>query len=157
MEPGKYRLCAQAPASIWLNPCEWGRQNLIVTLSSAQRVTGFTVIMKKGIAVPIRIDDPAQVLAQQEDKTPGAHLLIGISSETFAFHPARIVSRDSGGRNQDVVIPLNSSVKISVFSPFFQLADAGGSPVALKRLSIPVAVAAGQQPPVIRLTVTGRR
>jgi hypothetical protein len=43
------------------------------------------MIMKKGAAVPIRVEDPAKLLEQYEGKTPGAHLLLGVFSKARSF------------------------------------------------------------------------
>jgi hypothetical protein len=153
---GRYRLCAQVPRSTWLSPCEWGLQPLAVTLTAAQPVLSLTIVMKRGAAVPIRIDDPGQLLSQHDGKTPGAHVLIGVGNDAFAFVPAPVISQDANGRNHQVVIPFNSQVRLVVQSSFFQLADGAGLPLAKARtISIPLAVSAGQQPAPIRLRVTG--
>lgn len=74
----------------------------------------------------------------------------------FAFVPARVVSRDRNGKDHQVVIPFNSPVRLVVYSSFFQLADEAGVPLAKARSTyIPLTVPAGQQPPAIRLRVTG--
>jgi hypothetical protein len=112
--------------------------------------------MKRGAAVPIRVDDPAQLLSQHEGKTPGAHLLIGAGNDASVFLPAPITSKDVAGRNYQVVIPFNSPSKLVVRSAFFQLADAAGSPLSRAAATfIPLSVPSGQQPATIRLRVTG--
>jgi hypothetical protein len=113
-------------------------------------------VMKKAALVPIRLDDPGQLLAQHEGRTPGAHLLIGIANDARWFRPAVVTSRDAGGKNYQVLIPFNSTINIMVYSAFFQLADAGGLPLPRARAAaIQVSVPAGQQPPTVRLRVTG--
>jgi len=155
LNDGRYGLCAQAPKSTWLNPCDWGLQPLMVTLSSAQPVASVTMVMKKGVAVPIRVDDPGRLLSQHEGKTPGAHLLIGVGNDAFVFLPASVTSQDAGGRNQQVVIPFNSPVKLAVYSSFFQLADATGLALPKTGAAILLTVPTGQQPATVGLRVTG--
>lgn len=113
------------------------------------------MILKKGAIIPIRIDDPSQLLSQYEGKVAGAHLLIGVGNDAHAFMPAPIVSQDAVGRNQQVVVPFNSAVNLVVFSSQFHLSSTG---MALGKgpTTIPVAVATGQQPAAIVLQVTGR-
>lgn len=128
----------------------------MVTLSTAQPVARVTIVMKKGVAVPIRVDDPGGLLPRHEGKTEGAHLLLGVSNDAFAFRPARLISADARGRNHQVVVPFGSPVKLVVFSSFFRLTDASGFALPSARsTAIPVLVPPGQQPPVIRLVVTG--
>ena len=56
--------------------------------------------------------------SQNEGKTPGAHLLLGMDNDAFAFRPATVVSQDANGRNHQIVIPFNSPVKLVVYSSF---------------------------------------
>ena len=55
---GRYRLCTQAPKSTWLSLCEWGLQPALVTLPTAQPVATVSIIGKKGVALPIRVEGP---------------------------------------------------------------------------------------------------
>jgi hypothetical protein len=156
LNDGSYQLCAQVPKSTWLNPCEWGPQPPVVTMSAAQAFAVVTLVMKEGAVVPIRLEDPAQLLAQHEGRAPGAHLLVGVANDARWFRPALVTSRDAGGKNYQVLVPFNSTVNIVVYSAFFQLADAGGLPLPRTRAAaIPVSVPAGQQPTPVRLRVTG--
>jgi hypothetical protein len=153
---GQYILCAQAPFSAWLNPCEWGLRPPMVTISRAQRSASLTFVLKKGAVVPIRVDDPGQLLRQHEGKTAGALLLLGVGSDSFVFHPALVASQESAGRNYRVVIPFDAPTKIVVSSPFYQLSDSGGLPLPRTgSIGIPVMVPAGQTPATLKLTITG--
>jgi hypothetical protein len=105
--------------------------------------------------VPIRVNDPAQLLPQNEGKTAGAHLLIGIANDGGVFRPAPVISQDATGRNYQIVIPFNHPVNLSVYSSFFQLAGANGISLPRTGTSIPVTVSSGQQPAAITLLVTG--
>jgi hypothetical protein len=152
---GRHRLCAQMLDSTWLNPCEWGLQSPVVSLPGAERIVSVTMVLKRGVAVPIRVDDPGRLLLQNEGKIPGAHLLLGVENDAFAFRPARVVSEDANGRNHQIVIPFNTPVKLVVHSSFFRLSDAAGVPLPRTAVSIPVIVPPGQQPTAVTLKVTG--
>jgi len=152
---GLYRLCVQVPNSTWLGTCDWGRNPPAATLSRQQPSANLLVRMKKGVAVPVRVDDPGQLLVQHEGKTPGAHLLIGIGNDAGMFLPAVTTSRDAGGRNQQIVIPYDSPVKVVVNSGFFRLADQNGNAIAKTGTGIPVLVPAGSLPTALLVKVTG--
>jgi hypothetical protein len=113
--------------------------------------------LKKGAAVPIRIDDPSQLLSQHEGKTPGAHLLLGVGNDAFAFRPVSILAQDANGRDHQIIVPFNLPVKLVVHSSFFQLSDATGIPLSRTGAAIPVLVPSGTQPTIIKLKVTGGR
>jgi hypothetical protein len=157
LSEGRYQLCAQVLQSTWLNPCEWGLRPPTVSLSSAQPTAGVTMVLAKGAAVPIRIEDPGQLLSQNEGKTPGAHLLLGVPNDALVFCPASVVSRDATGRNHQIVVPFDSTVKLVVYSSFFRLSDAVGIPLPRTAVHIPVLVPRGRPPTPVALKVTGGR
>ncbi len=153
---GEYRICAQAPKTTWLNPCEWGLQPPVVSLSSSRSSASVAMVLNKGAAVPIRVDDPGQLLVQNEGRTAGAHILLGVGNDAFAFRPAPVISHDATGRTHQVVVPTGTPVKLVVFSSFFRMTDAAGTPLpAARAAAIPITLQPGQQPPPIRLIVTG--
>jgi len=155
---GQYTLCAQAASGSWLNPCEWGAARPTVVVSAAQRAVSTTLVLKRGAAVSIRVDDPTGLLAQNEGKTPGAHLLLGVRSDAGIFHTASVIAQDPGGRDYSVTIPFDAKVNLVVASSFFRLADATGAPFAASgAAAVPVAVPSGQAPPTLRLAVSGHR
>ena len=151
---GTYKVCAEVPNSAWLNPCEWGFSPPAISLTASVQAAAVSMVLKKGVVVPIRVDDPNHVLAQNEGKTPGAHLLIGAGTAINSFRSASVVSQDATGRNYQLVIPYNYPATVVVRSPFFKLTDANG--VSLPSgTTLPISVLTGQTPTAIRLIVTG--
>jgi len=153
---GTYQLCAQLPRTQWLSPCAWGTAPPVVTLSNIQPTVTLSVVMTKGAVVPIRVNDPQQLLPQNEGITPGAHLLMGVGHPPFLFDDAYVASQDSGGRTYQVVVPFGFGATLKIYSSFFQLTNAAGTALPQGATSsIPFSVAAGQSPPSIVLNVTG--
>lgn len=155
LNDGTYRLCAQVPNTAWLNPCEWGLQPPLVTLSTGRPNVSVPMVVKKGAEVSIRIVDPGQFLSLNEGRTPGAHLLVGVANDAFVFRPAAILPPGTNGANRQIVIPFNSPRKLVVHSSFFQLSDANGIPLSRTGTTIPVLVPLGTPPAIINLIVTG--
>lgn len=156
LNEGVYQLCAQVSKSVWLNPCEWGPTPPAVVLSAAQDFAPIALVMKKAAVVPIRLDDPGQLLAQSEGKTSAAVVLIGVANDAGWFRVAAVASRDATGKTYQVQVPFNVIVNLSVYSPYFQLADNAGAPLPQTRAAlIPISVAMGQAPGTLRLSVTG--
>ncbi len=153
---GNYVLCAQVPRSSWLNSCDWGSNPIQVSVSEAPSAT-VTVVMRKGAAIPIRIDDPTRSLSQDQGRTPGAHLLLGVGGTDGLFRPAVFVSEDGGGRNYQTLVPFDLAIKMVASSSFFQMADGLGTPLQAQTTAIPLTVPARSTPPGIRFIVTGRR
>ncbi len=155
---GQYTLCAQAASGNWLNPCEWGAARPSVVVSATQRTAGTTLVLKRGAAVSVRVDDPSGLLAQNEGKTPGAHLLLGVRNDVGIFRAASVIAENPAGKEYSVTIPYDAKVNLVVASSFFRLADATGVPFAVSgAAAVPVAVPSGQAPPTLRLAVSGRR
>ncbi len=128
----------------------------IVSVSSPGPAASATLVMKKGAVVPIRIDDPGQLLSQHEGKTPRARLLLGVGYGASVFRLVPLVSQDSGGRNHQIAIPFNTPVKLVMHSSLFNVNDAAGLPLATGRATvIPLLVSAGQQVAPIKFSVTG--
>ena len=119
---------------------------------------------ERGAVVPIRIDDPRQLLLQYEGKLPGASISVGFRSDGLVLHSAQTISKDVSGRSQQIVIPFDTPVKLQVTSWFFQVGDSSGQslrdsngiPMTRPGLAlVPLTVPSGQKPDTIRLLVSG--
>jgi hypothetical protein len=152
---GTYQICAQAASGTWLAPCEWESTRRTVTVSTLQPIANVTVTLKKGLAVPVRIDDVGGFLGQFEGKVPRAHLLLGVRNTVAGFRQATLISQDATGRNYQVIVPFGTSVNMHLFSTFFKLADPSGVALASNYGLVPIQVPAGQQPPAIRFKIVG--
>lgn len=155
LDLGAYQVCVTAPGSAWLDSCEWGQAGSLVALTPTQQTASLTITLAMGALVTVRANDPSQLLSTNEGKTPGAHLLIGVGGDSLAFHPAVIVSQDSGGRNYQVLIPFDRSLKLSVASALFQVTNQAGAALPQFGNLLPLSVASGQNPATIFLNVTG--
>jgi hypothetical protein len=128
------------------------------TITRSAPTASITITLERGAAMPIRIDDSAQLLAQNEGKTPGAALLLEVSGSGAGsfFRLVPLVSEDSGGRNHQIVIPFNTPLTLFVHPTFFHLSDATGAPLSQGvTTKIPLLVASGQQVSPIKFTITG--
>lgn len=150
---GAYTFCAQTGGKVWLDPCDWGLSVPTVTLSKSAPKATVTIVLKRGAQVPIRIDDPSNLLKQHEGKTSGAHLLIGYAGSGFAFRPAIPISEDPSGKNQQILIPFDRTINLIVSSSFFRLNNGAGVALPKTGTSMTVTAQTGQQPPTVRLTV----
>src|SRR5882724_11134675 len=109
---GSYTLCPRVPNSTWLNPCEWNFPTPTATISRSNPSASAIITLKAGAAVPIRIVDAGQLLAQNEGKTPAAGFLLGVSSPGFFFRRVPLASQDSSGRNYRIVVPFNTQLTL---------------------------------------------
>ncbi len=153
---GNYTLCPRVPNSMWVSPCEWNFPTPTATISRLNPDANSNISLEGGAAVPIRIIDAGGSLAQNEGKTPGAGLLLGVSGRGFFFHRVPLVSQDSSGRNYQIVVPYNTQLTLVLHSSFYHVNDANG--VALSQTTstkIPLLIATGQQISSIQFTISG--
>ncbi|MGI8741748.1 MAG: carboxypeptidase-like regulatory domain-containing protein [Bryobacteraceae bacterium] len=155
LDSGTYRICVQVPGTAWIDPCEWGPGGRTVALPSGQALSSVNLVLNKGAIVTLRVTDPRQLLSMHEGKTPGAHLLLGVSTDALSFRMASLVSQDTGGRNYQLLIPFDRKVNIAVSSAFFRLLDTNGIALPKSGSVIPVIVPSGQQAPTLLLSVIG--
>lgn len=151
---GNYQVCAQAPGSIWLNSCEWGQSGTMVSISSSQPSSAVAIVLRKGALVTVRVNDAAKLLTAHEGKSPGAHLLIGVTTDAHVFRGAT-VSEDPAGRTYRILVPFDRSVNLSAGSAFFKISDGVGRALPKFGNLIPVLIPSGQPPPTIVLNVAG--
>jgi len=157
LDAGSYHFCATLPGSTWLNPCDWDSKRVSVDVKPNQMVRGVVVVMKPGVAVPIRVDDPNQLLSKYGTSTPGAHVLIGVSTVSGLFQPATLLGDDGKGRNHQVVIPFDSPTTVAIRSDHFLMTDSTGKAVANGSANGPVSVPTGNTPSQIKVTISGFR
>jgi len=153
---GNYTLCPHVQNSTWLSPCQWNFPTPTATISRLIPNASVTIVLKRGAAVPIRIDDAGQFLSQHEGRTPGAGLLLGISSPGSFFHSMPLLSKDSNGRNYQIVVPFNTQLTLVVHPSFYRVNDTGGAPLkSAVSTKIPLFVSSGQQVTPFKLTISG--
>jgi len=153
---GTYTLCPRAPNTTWLSPCEWNLPTPIGTISRSNPNATVPITLKRGVSVPVRVDDPAQLMATNEGKTPGAGLFLCVRGPGLFFRRVPLVSTDSGGRNYQIVVPFDTGLTLMVHPSFYRLAAANN--VALSQSAstqIPLLFSAGQQASPIKFTISG--
>jgi len=153
LEAGTFLLCAQVPKGTLLNPCQWTTTLPRAVLTSATATTSITLTMRPGYRLPIRVDDPQNLLSTNEGKTPGAHLLIGVNGG-YHFESADIDASDVTGRNVSVLVPFDAAVAVTVQSRFFQVQDASGNAIR-NAVALPVTVRSAAPSSSLNFKVVG--
>ena len=155
LHPGVYRLCASFSGTVWLSSCEWGGPPPKVTVGSEQVVDKIVLTLKKGQPLSIQLNDPGNLVTANQKTTPGAHVLLGVKTDSGGFHPANPVSSSALGQKYSVLVPTGSTVNVIFYSATFKLQDQLGKPVPQAGTTISVTTAAGQSPSPLVLAVTG--
>lgn len=153
---GMYAICVQLSESEWLSSCTWGRQPVVAEATDSGS-DPISIALRKGAAISIQIEDVGGALARHEEKTAGAHLLVGVGGDDLLFRPAQLATTGGATRLYRVLVPFDTSVKLVVGSTLFRLADERGVPIDSMAKVMPVRVAHSQVLPPVRLLVTGTR
>lgn len=155
---GDYTLCPREPDSTWLNPCDWNFPTPTASITRSAPTASVNIILKRGAAVSVRINDPGQLLPQNEGKTPGAGFLLEVSDSRPGsfFRLAPLVSEDATGRNYQIMIPLNTPLTLFVHPTFYHVNDGIGAPLSQGvTTKIPLLAVSGQPVAPVVFTVTG--
>jgi hypothetical protein len=124
---GTYTLCAQAQAALHIDPCHWSETPPKVTLTAGQNVTGYNFSLVKGQALQVRLDDQGGLLASAAGAFGNPHVLMGVLTSKGQFYPVGLSSIDSGGRNHSLVVPVNTTLRLTVSSQTVKLTDSAGT------------------------------
>jgi hypothetical protein len=113
------------------------------------------IVFPKGALVTVRVDDPGQFFSASAANS-GASLLIGVSSDSFVFHRAALLTQDASSRTYQVLIPFDRQTRISVTSSTLQLVGSSGNLLSTSNNAMPVLVPSGQQPRTVTVKIVGR-
>ncbi len=151
---GDYLFCAEVDSAPYLNPCKWSSSPKVTLLAGAARDQ--TLVLKKGVFLKVRVNDPLGLLPRVKDSPLGPlNLIIGVVFGEGAFLRATNVSVDQAGRDYQMAIPAGMPLKLWVFSRHVTVADSRGLPVDISGAKVPFQAIAGQDQ-LFTLTVSGR-
>jgi len=154
---GTYGLCASVKGGGYLDPCAWSAMILTVQVNAGQAVTGQRLIVKKGSALQVRLNDPAKVLESSGAATqPAPHVIVGVFTDKHVFQPLGLSSKDSGGRNLQGTIPFDKAVSLHIVGRDVRVNDSNGAPVDLNGTTISVKHAATDSPKPLTFNVTSK-
>jgi len=117
------------PGGGYLDPCQWSGQPVKITLAAGQQSTGNALTISTGSTLKVRVDDPQDFLGKKAADGRDPHLMVGVWQVTGMFYPLHIDSKDKGGANFQVTVPLDTPLKLHVSSPDLKIADSNGAPI----------------------------
>lgn len=127
LDPASYYLCAQVVGGGYLDPCKWSGMETL-KLNSGQIRTGLQIKLKKGAILRFRIEDP-KALLPRDSVVAAPHLIVGIRTETGAFHAAYTVRQDAAGRDLQLTVPFDTPLRLWIYSRHVKLTDTTGAAV----------------------------
>ncbi len=151
---GEYQLCAEVPSGPYLDPCKWSVAQRTTVLAGS--IATPTIVLKKGVVLKVRVNDPPGLLPPvKEDLFRPLHLIVGVVFGEGAFLRATNTGVDAAGRDYQMSVPADIPLKLWVFSRHVTLADSGGLPVDNSGAKIPFQATAGRDH-MVTLNVSGR-
>jgi len=155
---GEYFYCVRAAKGFWLDPCEWDDQFSTVSIPDVRSTAEVKIVLKRGTAVQVRVDDPSRLLAQHEAKTAGAGMLIAIASDRLVLRFVPVLSADAAGRTHQLIVPYERALRLIVQSGFFKVSDSLGLPLRETEATVvPFTVAKGKDMAPIGVRIAGTK
>lgn len=128
-----YSICVSAPQQNLLGSCDWPSApnpvKIATAQTSAQTSAQMNITLQTGFPLTFRLNDPQNLLPAPGTTSGNAFVQFGIWDTNGHYHPASEVSGDSLGRNHQVLIPLSTAIKISVWASGVRVLDANQQPV----------------------------
>lgn len=160
ISPGKYRICAQAPADQtspsepFLDACDWAMAEGPFELYPGQSMTEFQVTVPGGALLQIQVNDPQQIFAALPSGQipPGldTQLQLILRSSNRQAHRVRLLSQITGGRIYSAIVPVGVPLGLTVTSANGSISDSSGNPVTAE---IPLNVPQGATPAALNFTI----
>ena len=166
MAAGSYRVCVQVVGpDLLLDPCRW-EAGVTAAVAAGQTTVLPAIGLKRGATLRVRVVDAQGLLAaaaaQERNQgrgggggRGGVALLAGAWSANGLFQPLRVTSRRGGNWDYDLVAPAGASLRVTVTSPGFELADEKGARVDPEKgaaMMVQTGTAAGPTTVVYRVT-----
>lgn len=129
LAPGQFAVCVKDPKAAVIDPCLWTDSRTTVAVTAGNLSSGLVVRVKKASTVSVRVNDTAQALAQKATEAYPPHILVGAFDIRGGFHPALEVQKDSTGITYEIPIPVDSPVRLAVYSAQVQLATGSNAAV----------------------------
>ncbi|MBI4905283.1 MAG: carboxypeptidase regulatory-like domain-containing protein [Acidobacteria bacterium] len=124
--PGTYRLCAQLPFTAMLHTCNWETSVDRVRIVNNEIRAGVKLVMKRGMLLKIKVEDPGGHLERNVGKTKGAMLTVGLAEPRKKLMVLPVMSRDKASWNYQTAVPYGRAVQLHAKGGFFSLADGNG-------------------------------
>ncbi len=137
--PGVYLACAVDRSGVYLGTCRWGGPVTIAAQENGRKEIDF--VLSAAGHVRVHLKDPKALLPTDDPRGP-RRLVIGIITPEGAFYDADSTASESGGRVYEMLVPLDTPLRLSLFTRDFLLADASNRAISGTDLLIPIQIAA---------------
>jgi len=149
---GDYQVCVEVPRGGFLDLCKWSPPIRAVSPAGPP----VEIRLTRGAEVRVRIEDPAGLTPTHNGLREVPRVIVGVQTETGAYHALRIDGKDKDGWDLRLTVPFDTALKLWVYSPDVELADAVDQRVdAARGLHIPFQVTRAENARQFTLVATG--
>lgn len=155
---GTYNICVYSGDGDYIDPCGWSLTPPSVSVAANQQLKGLKYSLVPGVRVKTRIDDPTGNLQKKTTDAGPQHVLVGVFSPKGVLIPMPVTKSNPSGVDYELVIPVATAVKLTLFSKGVNLEDdkkqavpATGLTRDITQSTVPAAS------PSFTFTVTGRK
>jgi hypothetical protein len=124
---GEYSVCAVSDHKGLLNSCEWDLDHSVVTVKSP--LTQFTLTLQRGVTLRIRLNDPSASLSRLGPKKD-AFVSFILWDAIGHSHYLREIGGDDKGKNLELLVPPDASLRLTVQNYNVDVLDASGISVS---------------------------
>jgi len=120
---GEYSVCVSSDYKGLLSSCEWNLSESIVKVAAP--LTQFKIILKRGVTLRIRLNDPARLASRLVPNTDASVTFI-VWDAIGHSHYVREVGGDDKGTNLELLVPANVSLRLSAQTRNVDVIDTAG-------------------------------
>ncbi len=133
---GQYRICVTVPDGPYLDPCKWGTGTILKVDAGA--AVPLKLVLKRGVFLRVRINDPKGLLASEKvTALGGGRLIVGVRFGSGAFLGSEGVSPFPGGQEYRMVVPAGLPCSLWLFSRNVLLDDSSGARLTARGTLVP--------------------
>jgi hypothetical protein len=153
---GVFRICAQLPGSELLDSCVWSRTPVEVAVTGPRTVLVPPVVLRRGYAVTVEVEDAQQVLRKEAGKKSGPRLNVALAAPNGMYVPLKRNTKATGADEFVAFIPRDTGVGFSLEAQRLKIKDDKDKELDLKRAHKFEARIAGEKSPKrFKFRITG--
>jgi len=134
LKDGDYSICVFSDHRGLLNSCEWDLDHSIVTVQSP--LTQFKIILKNGVTMRIRLNDPSRVLTRGTAAANDAAVNFIVWDALGHSHYVREVGGDDKGKNLELLVPPGAQLRLGVDSRNVDVLDKNGAAASKSSVAV---------------------
>lgn len=127
--PAEYTACVRVVNDELLDPCDWSVARPLLAVQAGKDPGRLDLTLVRGTTLRVRVTDAANLVPTPFQQKPGALFQIGVYSPDHNYHIAHYVSTAGKVHTYEMVIPVDTDLRLWVETVGVQLSDSKGARV----------------------------